>query len=187
MGRACVLFSSLAAKYATKRMSCKIIIAADTEKHGRNLLEKAKKMKLVAEKTNENLSVKSEGTESYLGYESIEDVVFDSESQSFLRKTTTSIVKSYECTEFMDLFDMTFQNVIVISFYGCYGNDMDFVPSKKNLENALLEMGMTYDDDQLDSKESRRILYNMVLIRIKGPKLQEVLPMLLTVKITKAT
>ncbi|XP_075238852.1 uncharacterized protein LOC142334590 [Convolutriloba macropyga] len=156
------LFSSLAAKYATNRMSCKCIVAADNEKTGRIISDRIRKLKHEADKKSDSESA-SDSDEGRWKF--IDEVVYSSLSQSLLRKSTTTIVKIYELTEYMEMLDMSVENVVILSFYGCYGNDMDFVPAKKVLENALLEMGMPYDDSDLETKDSRRILYNTVILR----------------------
>ena len=153
------LFSS-AAKYTSLPMvTCKCIIASDADKHGKAIFERLKSIKSNAHKG-------SDGTaESSMG-DVIGEVVYDTTSMGFMRAATTRVMKLSDAVDLMNVLEPAVNNVLFFSFLGCYGHGLTFVPSKRNLEKLLLQLEIPYDDDELDDKDSRRILYNLVVLRL---------------------
>lgn len=153
------LFSSTAKYPSLPMVTCKCIIAADTEKHGKAIFEKLKTIKSKVQKDAGNGSV-----EASMG-DVIGEVVYDSTSLSFMRAVTTRVMKLSDAVDFMDVLEPSVNNVLFFSFLGCYGHNLNFVPGKRNLEKLLLQLEIPYADDEFDDRDSRRVLYNLVVLR----------------------
>ena len=155
------LFSSPAAKYSSVPMvTCKCIIASDVEKHGKALFEKLKNIKCGRDQDNSSSS-----RESSMG-DVIDRVVYNATTLTFMRAVTTRVLKLSDAVGLLETLEPSVNNVLLFSLLGCYGHSVSFVPNKSSLEKLLLQMEVPYDDDELDSKESRRVLHNFVLLRL---------------------